>query len=704
MGAGSSIRTRRDSGSLFESSFSIRRQSKGKQYEADEGSRKYDNKPGYSFFTRGGSRAPAAADQGGCKDETSVGGERDGEAAAAAGEDCTSEDKEETQSTFFVLRGERYDTYDSLKAALASSRPVSRREMSVITKDRLRACVHSLFSVYVPTEAEISEKDFGGLATSVAAELGMDVDMFRGLGWAFDRFDINGDGNLDEEECTLLAECMLRYYLDSKYPRQPGQASSFDLDRKEVEEFFELKRKVGQGGQGVVYLATEKKTEAERIVKIFDKSNRNAPIEEVKQEFRLLKALDHPRIQRLYDIFEDRSHVYVISEPYFGGHLGDLIESAIDASVHVTTGYIAKVLHQVVHGVSYLHSKYITHCDLKEPNIMIAAEEDMRNPSVVVIDFGLAHCFAQRGCSGGTPGYMPPEVWSRGLWTPKGDVFSLGVVFYQIYSGGERAFRGWSEDEMERKTMEDMPDFETITVGWRRVEDLISMLEVMLNKDPRQRPTAKGVLEDKFFTTRCRPKLEECTEYDEFIPPEVMNSMLNVSKSSRLQKAAQEDFASRQNLASLQKLNAAFDAMDTDHDGVLTADEVRTAMKFEGLEDDEVEAVVQNLVGADGQVAYTLFMGSVLAGKALDETRVISLEFEALDIDETGYLDRSEASLLMKKPALADIVGGRDAEELMALMDLDCDGRVSYDEFRRALAGGDLSQTRRLSEIAAASD
>merc|ERR1719203_1238737 len=128
--------------------------------------------------------------------------------------------------------------------------------------------------------------------------------------------------------------------MDSMHPRRPGQAHSLDLEVKQLEAHYMLGDKLGQGGQGVVYLANEIATMTKRVVKIFDKTNANAPLEEIKEEFKLLRAMDHPRIQRLYDIFEDRTHVFVISEPYFGGHLGHLIEAAFDCGVHVTVTYL----------------------------------------------------------------------------------------------------------------------------------------------------------------------------------------------------------------------------------------------------------------------------------------------------------------------------------------------------------------------------
>merc|ERR1719215_946436 len=76
------------------------------------------------------------------------------------------------------------------------------------------------------------------------------------------------------------------------------------------------------------------------------------------------------------------------------------------------------------------------HCDIKEPNIMVASGDFYAEPRVVLIDFGLSASFlgGSRGVCG-TPGYIPPETWQTGIWHPRGDTFSMGVTFFQLMTG-----------------------------------------------------------------------------------------------------------------------------------------------------------------------------------------------------------------------------------------------------------------------------
>ena len=63
-------------------------------------------------------------------------------------------------------------------------------------------------------------------------------------------------------------------------------------------------RKLGQGGQGAVYLAADRVSQQKRVVKFYDKGCANAPVEDIVDEFKLLTALDHPKIARVYDVFQ----------------------------------------------------------------------------------------------------------------------------------------------------------------------------------------------------------------------------------------------------------------------------------------------------------------------------------------------------------------------------------------------------------------
>jgi len=236
-----------------------------------------------------------------------------------------------------------------------------------------------------------------------------------------------------------------------------------------------------------VYLARVLRTGGEKVVKVFTKNRSDWKVEDIRAEFDLLKTLDHPNIQKNFDLFCDDESVFVISAACQGGDLNVLVDNAAHHGVHITNVYLARVMHQVFAGVVYIHNKCIMHCDLKETNMMIQEVAAWHDPTIVLIDFGLARNFVVNGNPGGTPGYAPPEVWTRGLWTPRGDVHSLGVVMFQMFSG-ETCYHGQpSTTALCASTCHAQPNFASVD----EFDELRHLLTWMLDKDFHNRPSAR---------------------------------------------------------------------------------------------------------------------------------------------------------------------------------------------------------------------
>lgn len=580
---------------------------------------------------------------------------------------------------FFRYRGRKYSQEKDFEKAAKES--IKGSSTALDDDDVLLATAHKLFQEFAQDAGDgctkLQRPEMAGLVASVAAELGENPREIGNGQALFYRYDFTGDDALDEEEGVQMVAALLRHHRDKKNPGKPGQPKLIQLEEKQVDEHFDLKKKLGKGGQGTVWLALDKASGVERVVKSFSKRNTNAPVNDIKDEFRLLRALDHPRVQRLYDIFEDRKNIYFISEPYKGGDLQSLVPKARTAGVRVTNRWLGRVMSQVLQGVAYLHSQHVMHCDLKEANAMLSNADLLEEPSIVVIDFGLADKMTtrkQRGC--GTPGYMPPEVWTSQMWTPKGDVHSLGVMLYQMFAG-EKCFPATSMAEMQRRTLYEEPDLEPLM----RYGSLPNLVKSMVAKDFKQRPTCPKVLEAPFFTC-----LAESEEQD--IPADIVNVLCKVGKKSEVQSAILADIADMQNLSHLQELNDAFMALDTDNSGVITEAEARAKLS-ETLPSAKVQGVIDALLGDDGQVAYTEFMGHMLLMVEADLDRVLWREFSALDKSKEGHLSESEISALLSRPALAEVLAGQGLGPggLMDLMDKDCDGKISFEEFAAALHG-----------------
>ena len=195
---------------------------------------------------------------------------------------------------------------------------------------------------------------------------------------------------------------------------------------------YKIVSELGRGGMGVVYKAEDSKLHRTVALKFLPPEMIRD--DEAKTRFvreaRAAAALTHPNIATVYEINEAEGHTYIAMEYVEGESLRDKIRSgqlSVDEALALTT--------QVARGLSKAHSKGIVHRDIKPGNILLTLEGDAK-----IVDFGLAKLGAQSrltisGTTLGTAAYMSPEQ-ARGEETDqRADVFSLGVVFYELLTG-----------------------------------------------------------------------------------------------------------------------------------------------------------------------------------------------------------------------------------------------------------------------------
>lgn len=198
---------------------------------------------------------------------------------------------------------------------------------------------------------------------------------------------------------------------------------------------YDIVAELGRGGMGVVYKGHE--SSLNRYVAIKVLADSLAHDEGVKERFlreaRSMASLNDPHIIQIYYIGEDEGQTYFVMEFVEGESLGTLLKREHKVAV----GPAAKIIYQTALGLATAHDKGVIHRDIKPGNLMVSSRG-----SIKIADFGIALSnqdmskkLTSTGEFVGTPGYLSPEVCLGKMVDQRSDIFSLGIVLFEMLAG-----------------------------------------------------------------------------------------------------------------------------------------------------------------------------------------------------------------------------------------------------------------------------
>jgi serine/threonine protein kinase len=244
---------------------------------------------------------------------------------------------------------------------------------------------------------------------------------------------------------------------------------------------FKILRKIDEGGMGKIYLAEDTVLNRQVALKFLPSnftSNKEL-IDRFKREARAAAALKHPNIVTVYELAKHQEQFYIAMEYVDGVSLCSLMEQrqvSVDNAVVMTI--------QICRGLRKAHQAGIIHRDIKPANVMVDNEGWVK-----ILDFGLAKLtentrITRYGVRMGTAPYSSPEQFRGEELGPASDIFSLGVVFYQMLTG-LHPFEGNTEDEVLYSILHRNPKplskFKDVSQGVQKI------IEKALRKDPKHR-------------------------------------------------------------------------------------------------------------------------------------------------------------------------------------------------------------------------
>ena len=221
---------------------------------------------------------------------------------------------------------------------------------------------------------------------------------------------------------------------------------------QKVNDRYEIVKTIGEGGMANVYLADDTILDRKVAIKVLrgDLSQDDKFIRRFQREALSVSNLSHPNIVEVYDVGEEDGNHYIVMEYIEGKTLKQLLKKRES----LTLTEVIDIMTQLTDGIAHAHESYIIHRDIKPQNIMI--EDDGR---VKITDCGIAMALnatmvTQTNSVMGSVHYLPPEQASGKSATVKSDIYSLGILMYELITGNV-PFKGDNAVEIALKHMKD---------------------------------------------------------------------------------------------------------------------------------------------------------------------------------------------------------------------------------------------------------
>ena len=280
-------------------------------------------------------------------------------------------------------------------------------------------------------------------------------------------------------------------------------SEAFQGGSTQTTEDFVYLQELGQGSFGKVYKVSSKYDKSIYAMKVLSKNQliKLKLITQLKNEVSLLALCDHPNIIKLYTAFEDDNYIYLIMELASEGNLFQKLKREKRFTEKLTKQYMT----DIITAIEYLHSfdPAIMHRDLKPENVLVS-----NNNKLKLADFGWSMVdddFRNTYC--GTPDYLAPEMIKGTGHTKKLDIWTVGVLMYELLHGCP-PFSPKIKTKMNRRGLQNMIE-ENILNGVIEFDKNVSRearetIKILMNINPEARPKAQDILQLPFFNKKSK--------------------------------------------------------------------------------------------------------------------------------------------------------------------------------------------------------
>ena len=463
----------------------------------------------------------------------------------------------------------------------------------------------------------------------------------------------------------------------------------------DITQFYEVQKKIGEGAYGKIYKVRNKQSGDIRAMKQITKT-KIQDMGKFQTEIKILSMLDHPNIVRLFEVIEDDKYYNLLEELCTGGELLTRAQKT-----QLKEKEIAKIFHQIMSGVAYIHGMGIVHRDLKLENILFASEDPMS--PIKIIDFGFSvfmgnynenekdkdkskdgdntdlkkFGFKRLKSKVGTLYYISPEI-IKGNYDEKCDIWACGVILY-ILLAGYPPFTGNTDKEVYNLITSLKYDFDK--EHWKNVSKYAKDLIKNMLIPAKNRYSAKQVLSCKWLEVKLKDNLEE--NLNNVFDYRRINKYKSFSK---LKKAILTFIASRLSNEESTQIRNIFLNIDENKNGFISFEDFRKYVINEYDIDDLFENEQELKNGFEGvdidhnnRIDYTEFLAANLDEKTFLKNEKLKEAFRIFDINDNGVIKRDDIIRVLKLEKLEN--KNELADKIIEENDYDKDGKINFLDF-----------------------
>lgn len=267
------------------------------------------------------------------------------------------------------------------------------------------------------------------------------------------------------------------------------------VEERVLNERYKLLGRIGSGGMSVVYRAQDLLLGRVVAVKMLHESFASDEdfLQRFRQEAYSAASLQHPNIVTVHDIGQDGQAQYIVMEYVNGRTLKQIVREYGNEGQLMPVSRILALTIQICDGIGYAHRAGLVHCDVKPQNVLVT-----RDDRIKVADFGIARAMSEASQQiqddqlWGTPQYFSPEQAAGDPPTPSSDVYSIGVIMFELLSG-QLPFAADSQTALALKHIQEKPPVLS-ELNPAVPEQLELIVDKVLAKEPSGRYRTAGQL------------------------------------------------------------------------------------------------------------------------------------------------------------------------------------------------------------------